>query len=126
MLTRLVRHTTHYKPRAIAIRSFKASASSNPSAVLSSFASRVAFDDIPSAVVEKTKDLFVDWLACAIAGRGHRAVAAMEAFVDQMGANQGPSELVFDSRLGKATSPYWAAMLNGASGHVVEQDDLHK
>lgn len=86
----------------------------------------MAFDDIPSAVVEKTKDLFVDWLACAIAGRGHRAVAAMEAFVDQMGAHQGPSELVFDSRLGKATSPYWAAMLNGASGHVVEQDDLHK
>jgi aconitate decarboxylase len=75
-------------------------------------------------VVQKTKDFFLDWLGCTIAGRHHPAVSAIAQFARQMGPSNGKSELV-DGSLGFTTSPAFASLVNGASSHVVEQDDLH-
>lgn len=91
---------------------------------LASWAANLRYADIPQDVVEKTKDFFLDTLGCTIAGRHHPAVVAMSNFAVQMGPSNGKSELV-DGDLKFTTSPAFASLVNGASSHVVEQDDLH-
>ncbi|KAJ5109121.1 MmgE/PrpD [Penicillium angulare] len=91
---------------------------------LATWSANLQFKDIPQDVVQKTKDFFLDWLGCAIAGRHHPAVAAIAQFAKQMGPSNGKSEII-DGSLNFSTSPAFASLVNGASSHVVEQDDLH-
>jgi hypothetical protein len=65
--------------------------------------------------------LFLDWIASALAGRNARPVRILERFADTMGPAGGPSEILASRR---RTSPFFAALVNGASSHIVEQDDL--
>lgn len=91
---------------------------------LATWAANLRYEDIPPAVVQKSKDFFLDTLGCTIAGRHHPAVTAMARFVSQMGPSNGKCELV-DGDLKFTTSAAFASLVNGASSHVVEQDDLH-
>jgi 2-methylcitrate dehydratase PrpD len=89
---------------------------------LAEFVATLRYDDIPSAVIEGAKDLFVDWMGSALAGKGARPVVALERFAAEMGPEKGPSEIVPS---GGSTSPSFAALINGAASHVAEQDDVH-
>ncbi len=89
---------------------------------LASFAAALRFDAIPDAVIRRAEDLFVDWVGSALAGKGARPVEAIAAFAAQMGARGGPSEIFINRR---RTTPFFAAMVNGASSHFAEQDDVH-
>lgn len=89
---------------------------------LASFLASVRYEDLPDEVVERTKDFFLDWAASSLAGRGAKPVRALETFAEIMGPANGPSEVLISRR---RTSPFFAALVNGASSHVVEQDDLH-
>ncbi len=89
---------------------------------LANFAAALRYEDIPSRVVEYAKGLMIDWLGSALAGKGSQQVEAIEGFARAMGPETGPSTLVPS---GRRTSPYFAAMVNAASSHVVEQDDVH-
>lgn len=91
---------------------------------LAQWAAELQYQQIPSAAVQRTKDLFLDWLGCCIAGRSHPAVVAIARFASQMGPTTGKSEFV-DGSLGFTTSPAFASLVNAAASHVVEQDDLH-
>lgn len=93
-----------------------------PTRQLCEFLGRFTLADVPAEVVERTKDLFLDWIASAIAGKDAPAVRKLQEFVAAMGPQQGPAEVLVDRR---RTSPYFAALINGASSHVVEQDDVH-
>lgn len=93
-----------------------------PTRQLCDFLARFTLADVPAEVVERTKDLFLDWIASAIAGKDAPAVRKLQEFVAAMGPQQGPAEMLVDRR---RTSPYFAALVNGASSHVVEQDDVH-
>ena len=44
----------------------------NPSATLAAFAAELSFDTIPAPVLRRTEDLFLDWYASALAGKGAR------------------------------------------------------
>ena len=77
---------------------------------------------MPEAAVERTKELFLDWVASALAGRAARPVRALEAVAAAMGPAEGPSEVLVSR---ERTSPLFAALVNGGASHVVEQDDLH-
>ncbi|HEX4037580.1 MAG TPA: MmgE/PrpD family protein [Acidobacteriaceae bacterium] len=94
----------------------------NPSAILADFLAQIRFEDLPAAVVARTEEAFVDWWACALAGRGARPVRILEAFASGMGPVDGPSQIL-TSRSG--TSAFFAALTNGAASHIVEQDDVH-
>lgn len=37
----------------------------------------LTYDDLPVDVVERTKAFFIDWLACAVAGRDHASAKAV-------------------------------------------------
>jgi 2-methylcitrate dehydratase PrpD len=89
---------------------------------LASFLSGLRFAELPDEVVERTKELFLDWAASALAGKNARPVRILERFAETMGPTEGPSEILPSRR---RTSPLFAALVNGAASHVVEQDDLH-
>jgi 2-methylcitrate dehydratase PrpD len=93
-----------------------------PTAELCRFVARLALPDVPPRVVAFTKGLLIDWLGSAYAGKGAHQVERIEAFARAMGPAEGPSTIIASAR---RTSPYFAAMVNAAASHVVEQDDVH-
>jgi len=93
-----------------------------PGAELARFAAGLEFDDLPEPVVRCTEELFLDWIGSALAGRGAAPVTILDSFAMAMGPTGGESEMLA-TRTG--TSAWFAALVNAASSHVVEQDDLH-
>jgi 2-methylcitrate dehydratase PrpD len=89
---------------------------------LCEFLVAIRFEDLPSEVVARTEELFLDWFASAFAGKDARPTRIMEKFADEMGPRGGASEILVSR---KRTSPVFAALINGAASHFVEQDDLH-
>ena len=88
-------------------------------AALSAFLASLRYEQIPAAVVARCEDLFLDWFACAIAGRTARPVKIMESFAATMGpAAAGPTTgaQVLTNRT--LSSPLFAAMVNAAASHV--------
>ncbi|WP_241064403.1 MmgE/PrpD family protein, partial [Achromobacter xylosoxidans] len=93
-----------------------------PSATLAAFAANLRFEDIPAPVLRRAEDLLLDCLASILAGASARPVLAIDRYAAAMGPADGPSEILINRR---RTSPVFAAMVNAAAAHVVEQDDVH-
>jgi 2-methylcitrate dehydratase PrpD len=53
--------------------------------ILSEFLASVRYENLPPVVVARTEELFLDWLASALAGRGARPTRIMEQFAGEMG-----------------------------------------
>ena len=96
--------------------------SDHPSKSLANFAATLLFEDLPAPVLRRAEDLFLDWFGSALAGKGARPVEAIERFAAAMGPAVGESEVLISRR---RTSPLFAAMVNAASSHFAEQDDVH-
>lgn len=93
-----------------------------PSRALAEFAAGMRLDNVPESVRLRAEDLLLDWLASALAGKGARPVEAVEGVARSMGPAQGRAEVLISRR---RTSPLFAALVNGASSHYAEQDDVH-
>ncbi|MDP9967305.1 2-methylcitrate dehydratase PrpD [Variovorax paradoxus] len=96
--------------------------SNHPSQELATFAAELQFADIPAPVLRRTEDLMLDWLGSVLAARTARPVRSIERFAQMMGPADGPSEMLTSRR---TTSPVFAALVNAAASHYVEQDDVH-
>ena len=96
--------------------------STSPSLTLAEFASSLRFNDIPDSVVKRTQWLFLDWYASALCGSSAKSVCAIRRFAQDAGPDSGPCKILGTDL---SSSAYFAAMVNGAASHVVEQDDLH-
>ncbi|NYT23531.1 MmgE/PrpD family protein [Alcaligenaceae bacterium] len=96
--------------------------SNHPSAALADFAASLRHDEIPPAVLRRTEDLMLDCLGSILAGSSAPAVRCIADYADAMGPSSGPSENLVSRR---STSPVFAAMVNAAAAHMVEQDDVH-
>ena len=94
----------------------------NPGAALCEFAATLRYDDLPADVVARTEELFLDWAASALAAKGMHPIPQFEAFARAMGPADGRAEILVSRT---RSSAYFAAWLNAASSHLVEQDDLH-
>jgi 2-methylcitrate dehydratase PrpD len=94
----------------------------DPEKILAGFAATLRFEDIPPPVVRRAEDLMLDWVGSALAGKGVRPVEIVERFAQRMGPPTGEAEVLISRR---RTSPLFAAMVNAASSHVAEQDDVH-
>ncbi len=102
-----------------------ASPSQDATQALADFAARLEFELIPTAVVRRTEDLFLDWFASALAGKSARPVESIARFIEAMGPGAdagGQSEILIHRR---GSSPLIAAIANAASSHFAEQDDVH-
>jgi 2-methylcitrate dehydratase PrpD len=94
----------------------------NPSQALAAFTAGLRFEDIPAPVMRRAEDLFLDWFGSALAGKTGRPVQVIESFARQMGPQDGPAEILISRR---RSTPLFAAMVNAASSHFAEQDDVH-
>ena len=93
----------------------------HPANTLAQFAANVTLAAIPAPVLRRAEDLLLDWLACALAGKGARPVETIARFAERMGPAGGPSEiLVHRTR----SSPMMAAVANAAASHFAEQDEV--
>lgn len=102
-----------------------AKAQTNPSRLcgLASWATSLCNEDIPPAVIDRTKDFFLNALACTLGGRDHPAISALVELTKEMGPTSGPCEVIPLPDM--KTSLALAALVNGACSHVIEQDNLH-
>lgn len=89
---------------------------------LAGFLAELTYEQIPGAVLDRTEDLFLDWIGSALASQGARPIPLFERYAERMGPEQGKAKILVS---GRGTSAYFAALVNGASSHLVEQDDLH-
>ena len=94
----------------------------DPTQRLADFAAGLRFEAIPDAVVRRAEDLFLDWFASALAGKGARPVESIARFIEAMGPADGASEVLIHRR---GSSPLAAAVANAAASHFAEQDDVH-
>jgi len=93
-----------------------------PSAQLAHFAADLQYDDIPPEVMRRAEDLFVDWFGSALSGKVGRPVQAIESVAREVGPTEGRAEVLLSRR---KTASVFAAMVNAASSHFMEQDDVH-
>ncbi|MGE8065237.1 MmgE/PrpD family protein [Pseudomonas sp. NPDC089569] len=94
----------------------------NHTHALATFLAQLRYDDLPEAVLARTEDLFLDWLGSALASRGAHPIPLFERYAQLMGPQEGRASIVLS---GRRTSAYFAALVNAAASHLVEQDDLH-
>jgi len=86
------------------------------------FLAELNYEQLPENVLARTEDLYLDWLACALASKGAHPIPLFERYAHKMGPSSGPAQIIVS---GASSSAYFAALVNGASSHLVEQDDLH-
>ena len=71
----------------------------DPTQALAEFAAGLRFDAIPPDVIRRTEDLFLDWFASALAGKGARPVESIARFIETMGPEGGPSDILIHRRI---------------------------
>ena len=89
---------------------------------LARFITDLRADRLPADVIEMAKLCVLDWLASAIAGGTTRPIQMFVKVARGLGGT--PQATVIPD--GSKTSCHLAALVNAASSHVVEMDDLHK
>lgn len=94
----------------------------NNTHALAEFLAGLRYEDLPASVVEYTEELFLDWLGSALASQNRHPIPLFQRYAQRMGPASGKSRVLVD---GTSTSAYFAALVNAASSHLVEQDDLH-
>ena len=89
---------------------------------LAQFFCAIRYEDLPDDLVYRLKTFFLDWLASAFAGVSQPPTQSMLSLAEDM---KGSSEAtVIPTNSGHLS--LIAALVNGASSHVMEMDDLHR
>ncbi len=89
---------------------------------LAQFITGITIEKLPTDVVELARLSFLDWLGSAIAGGTTRPTSMFVQVAQGLGGK--PQATVIPD--GSKTSCHLAALVNAASTHVLEMDDLHK
>ncbi len=93
-----------------------------PSATLAEFTASLSYEMIPDAVIARCEDFLLDTFGSMLAGYPARPVKSIRDFALAMGPAQGSAQIIGSTQ---TTSPLFAALVNGAAAHMVEQDDVH-
>jgi len=89
---------------------------------LAQFFCALRFEDLPDNLVYQIKTFFLDWLGSAVAGLSQPPTQMMLSLANDM---KGAEEATIIPNNSKHL-PLVAALVNGASSHVMEMDDLHR
>jgi 2-methylcitrate dehydratase PrpD len=89
---------------------------------LAQFFCALRFEDLPDNLVYQVKTFFLDWLGSAVAGLSQPPTQMMLSLANDM---KGAEEATIIPNNSKHL-PLVAALVNGASSHVMEMDDLHR
>lgn len=93
----------------------------NITQTLAQFLTEVKYEKVPLEVVERTKDLFLDFIALAARGTLIESTQVLLNFIK--GMKIAGKALVIGTNY--TTAPQYAALVNGASAHSLELDDIH-
>ena len=88
---------------------------------LAEYVCQTSFEDLPEHVVEFTKICILDWYGSAIAGKDMPPIQAVKELVEEWGGHEQASLVT-----GGKSSLGNAVLVNAASSHIVELDDIHK
>ncbi len=89
---------------------------------LAQFFSALRYEDLPNELSYRVKTFFLDWLASAFAGLSQPPTQMMLSLANDMKVAEEITVIPNNSK----HLPLVAALVNGASSHVVEMDDLHR
>ncbi|MFW6147848.1 MAG: MmgE/PrpD family protein [Thermodesulfobacteriota bacterium] len=89
---------------------------------LADFFCPLRYEDLSDSLVHRTKSFFLDWLGSAFAGSSQLPTHMMLSIAEDM---KGAEEATIIPNTTKHL-PLIAALVNGASSHVMEMDDLHR
>lgn len=92
------------------------------SARLAQYVCRLSYNDLSLDRIGKMKIYFLDWLGSAFAGKAELPTSIIIETVNSLGGNPESTIIPENSK----TMCLLAALVNGASSHVVEMDDLHR
>jgi len=98
------------------------SASPSISQKLAQFLCTLRYEDLSDSLVYQTKAFFLDWVGSAIAGLSQPPTQMMLSLAGDMKGDEEATIIPNNSR----HLPLVAALVNGASSHVMEMDDLHR
>src|SRR5690606_40719293 len=84
---------------------------------LAAFLADLRYEQVPADVLARTEDLFLDWLGSALASQGSHPIPLFERYAEKMGPAEGRARILVSRR---SSSAYFAALVNGASSHLVE------
>ncbi|MFQ5765176.1 MAG: MmgE/PrpD family protein [Rhodospirillales bacterium] len=90
---------------------------------LAAFAAGLAYEDIPSEVVERAKDCIIDTIGAAIYGSG---LPWSRIIIDYVRANGAGGACTVLGPDGIHTTPPMAALANGVLAHAFEMDSLRQ
>jgi len=82
----------------------------------------VTFSDLKAGHVEKMKVYLLDWLGSAYAGKDLPPIRMMRKVIQDLGGVPEATSIPD----GAKTNCLLASLVNGASSHIVEMDDLHR
>jgi 2-methylcitrate dehydratase PrpD len=89
---------------------------------LSRFATDLKFDTLPKSVREKARLTLLDYLGTSLLAAQERPACILREVVRELGGT--PEASVIGDKL--RTNAPWAALINGALGHMCELDDTHR
>ncbi|MFO8165158.1 MAG: MmgE/PrpD family protein [Thermodesulfobacteriota bacterium] len=89
---------------------------------LAQFFCALRYEDLPNELSYRVKTFFLDWLASAFAGLSQPPTQMMLSLANDMKVAEEITIIPNNSK----HLPLVAALVNGASSHVVEMDDLHR
>jgi 2-methylcitrate dehydratase PrpD len=96
--------------------------SSSISQKLAQFFCTLKYEDLPDTLITQVKTFFLDWLASAFAGLSQPPTQIMLSLAKEMRGSLEATIIPTNSR----HLSLLAALVNGASSHVREMDDLHR
>jgi 2-methylcitrate dehydratase PrpD len=89
---------------------------------LAAFASRLKYEDIPAAALERIKDSTLDSIGCCL----HGVTLPWTRKVQEMVLAEGATPVASIFGGGGRTSVSQAVLVNATAGHAFELDDIHK
>jgi 2-methylcitrate dehydratase PrpD len=89
---------------------------------LAQFFCALRYEDLSGTLVDQIKAFFLDWLGSAVAGLSQPPTQMMLSLANDMKGAEEATIIPNNSR----HLPLVAALVNGASSHVREMDDLHR
>ncbi len=91
------------------------------SLALANYHSNLSYEDLPEEVISFAKLCILDYFGSAFAGADKQPIKMISETINEMGGNPQATLVT-----GGKSSVLNAALVNGASSHIVELDDIHK
>lgn len=91
-------------------------------AAFARFSARLTYASLPEEAVVAARRVFLDWLGNAYAGSATHTGRIVAEVISEAGGEREATLIGFDRR----SSALNAALVNGASSHVVEYDDIYR